>query len=362
MILLYMTSHEHVGLLDDLCDARQILVKKMVGEHSLEKTILTDNLNLGVCQHLVIDLQSLKDNDDAIIRAVVAIKGMYDTRIIILAQGYRRGDALLARLFQEGIYNIVTHSRLEEQQSGLAHCLDTGMEYKDALVYRLDPETQQESGRNNRVLVKKEVSHIRQTVSIGLCGVLPRIGTTTHALQITNYLHQCGYRVAYVQEHEGAIATLGTLYEVQEDGPLLRWAGLDLYTECNMSKILPMEYDFIVYDCGVFSDMDIQRFLSFDEKIICAGAKAWEASQLAPVFQAVEGIGDIHFLFSFVEKTEQPNIRRLMGPFANRTQFAQYAPDLLSHAHNSLHHGMLRRWMSEQTTQPTKKKRRWGRR
>ena len=362
MIMLYISSHDNLGLLDDLTEERQILVKKLVGEHSLGKIILGDMLNLNGCQYLVVDLSSLKDDDDSIIRAIVAVKSMYDTRIIILAQGYRRGNALLARLFAEGIYNIVTQPRLNDTLEDLAHCIDTGKEYRDAVVYRADPE-EVANGSSSRVIVKKEVSHTKQTVSIGVCGILPRIGTTTQALQITSFLHQSGYYCCYIQDHDGEIETLAHLYEVDQAGPLIRLGGLDLFTECAMSTILPKEYEFLVYDCGSYDGLDLQRFLSFDERIICVGSKPWEAVHLQRVFADIHGIEDIHFLFSFVDESEQGDVKRLMGPYASTTQFAAYEPDLMGHGNEGIHRHILYRWLKEETAQETgkRKKRVWGR-
>lgn len=326
MFLLYLCSNENIGLFDAPCEQANIIVKQMNGVFSFNDFVTNDVSNLNCCQYLVLDLSCLSDIDDALINAIVGIKSIYDFRIIILAVGYDSASPILGRLFAEGIYNIVTADRLNAQLDEISLCLSAGMQYKDAIRFR-SQGTVPSSG--SRVIVQK--ASIRQTISVGVCGALPRIGTTKQALHITKFLNESGYNACYIEDNDlGHMGSLKDFFHVEILGEEhIAYDGIDIYTEINMAKILEHQYDFLVFDSGLFEKIDSQQFMTRDIKIICAGSAPWEAPHISPVFHSLGDYTDIHFIFSFTPKDMEKEIQKLMGRFSKRCRFADYAPDFI---------------------------------
>ena len=324
MFLLYLCSNENIGLFDAPCEQANIIVKQMNGVFSFNDFVTNDVSNLNCCQYLALDLSALSDTDDALINAIVGIKSIYDFRIIILAVGYDNASPILGRLFAEGIYNIVTADRLKAQLEEIGLCLGAGMQYKDAIRFRsqgIIPSS------GSRIIVQKPA--IRQTISVGVCGALPRIGTTKQALHITKFLSESGYTACYIEDNgHGHMDTLKDFFhvEIQSKGHIV-YDGIDIYTEVNMAKILERRYDFLVFDSGLFEESTLQQFMTRDIKIICAGSAPWEAPQLSPVFQNLGEYTDANFIFSFTPKDMKKEIQKLMGRFAKQCWFAGFAPD-----------------------------------
>ncbi len=324
MFLLYLCSNENIGLFDAPCEQANIIVKQMNGAFSFNDFVTNDVSNLNCCQYLALDLSCLNDTDDALINAIVGIKSIYDFRIIILAVGYDNASPILGQLFAEGIYSIVTAGRMNTQLDEIGLCLGTGMQYKDAIRFRSQGKS---SSSGSRIIVQKPA--IRQTISVGVSGALPRIGTTKQALHITKFLNESGYTACYIEDNgRGHMDALKEFYHVEVRGKgHIIYDGIDIYTEVNMARILERRYDFLVFDSGLFADTGLQPFMTRDIKIICAGSAPWEAPYLSPVFQSLGDYTDIHFIFSFTPRDMEKEIQKLMGRFAKRCWFAGYAPD-----------------------------------
>ena len=325
MFLLYLCSNENIGLFDAPCEQANIIVKQMNGAFSFNDLVTNDVSNLNCCQFLALDLSCLNDTDDTLINAIVGIKSIYDFRIIILAVRYDNASPILGRLFAEGIYNIVTADRLNTQLDEINLCLGTGMQYKDAIRFR-SQGTIPSSG--SRVIVQKPA--IRQTISVGVCGALHRIGTTKQALHITKFLCENGYSACYIENNgHGHMDAMVDYYEVSDHGEYLTYGEIDIFKRFDMAAILQGGYEFLVYDNGLFDETDKQKFLASDIKIVCIGAIAWEAPCVNSVFDEIGDFENIHFIFSFVPEDMERDLLTLMAKFKNRTYFARCAPQLI---------------------------------
>ena len=70
----------------------------------------TELRNLNSVDYLILDLSAFTQltDDDEIISKIVLIRKLYKLRIIIIAEGYKHGNMLLGKIFNLGIYNIIT--------------------------------------------------------------------------------------------------------------------------------------------------------------------------------------------------------------------------------------------------------------
>ena len=124
----------------------------LTGVDSLKKFAVQELRNLNNYKQIIIDIASTKETENEIVQAVVAIKSMYNIKIIIVALGFQEGNSLLAKLFNEGIYNFVNASTYFEQKEQFRNCLSNeGCQYKDAVRFR----QKLEEGKKNKVIIKK---------------------------------------------------------------------------------------------------------------------------------------------------------------------------------------------------------------
>ncbi len=341
MLLLYISSNENMGLLDKPCEENKIVVTQITDEMSLSKYISHDVKNMNCYQFLCIDLSCILDNDDEVINTVIGIKSMYDLRIIILASGYTNDTPILGRLFAEGIYNIITAEKIKDIQKDISVCLNSGMQYKDALKYRLQAE---HSKKPTRVIVKKQ--SIKQMISVGVCGALHRIGTTAQALNITRFLNDNGYTACYVEDNgHGHMESLAEFYNVKQNrNKSITFQGIDIFSDNHMQNILSGGYDFTVHDYGILDEWNSKQFLMSDFRIVCAGSKPWEAECIMQVFKMTEGVNDLNFIFSFTPKETENDIRKLMGKYGDKTYFAAPSQYIIDETVNC---GMYKKIFSE---------------
>ena len=349
MLLLYMSSNRNMGLMDKPCEENAIVLKQINGEFELSKFAIQDMSNMNCYQYIAIDLTCLKDSDDEIINTVVGIKSMYDIRIIILAPGYSNDTPILGRLFAEGIYNIITVDKTKVLHEEISNCLNTGMQYKDAIKYRLQAETY---AKSPKVIIQKQ--NIKQVISVGVCGALHRIGTTVQALNITKFLNENGYSACYIEDNgHGHIETLTEFYDIkQSKNGLITYQGIDIFIEPDIKSILKSGYDFLVYDLGMFEEIVIKQFLIKDIRIVCVGSKPWEAPCINQVFKNIEGCDSVHFIFSSTPRAMENEIRKLMGKYSDKTYFSEYLPNMIDETINTkVYRGIFAEYMHEEKVQ-----------
>ena len=349
MLLLFMSSNENRGLLDKSCSENNVVIEHITGEFELSKFVTQDMSNINCFTHIAIDLSCLTDTDDRIINTVVGLKSMYDIRIIIVAAGYPNDTPLLGRLFAEGIYNIITADKTKAVHEDMSKCLNLGMEYKDAVKYRINTES---NTKPAKVIVKKQKT--KQIVSVGICGALHRIGTTSHALGITKFLNQNGYYACYIEDNEHAhMESLDGFYNIKKNkNKSITYQGIDIFIEPDIQSILKGGYDFLVYDLGMFENANITQFLLNDIKIICVGSKPWEAPCIMQIFSEIAGCDNIHFIFIFTPKDMENEIRKLMGKYGDNTYFSGYSPHLIDGTVNQKIYGCIfAEYMHEEKTQ-----------
>lgn len=109
------------------------------------------------------------------------ISKMYNLRIIILAKGYKFGNILLGKIFNLGIYNIITATDENKYKEELEKVFSQeGMSFGNSIKYKID--NQIISINQTTKLVKENYIKVKQIVSIGVVGTEKHIGATTLAL------------------------------------------------------------------------------------------------------------------------------------------------------------------------------------
>ena len=220
----------------------------LTGVESLKRFAVQELRNLNNYNQIIIDIASTKETEDEIVQSVVAIKSMYNIRIIIVALGFQEGNNLLSKLFNEGIYNFVNAHTYFEQKEQFRSCLSgEGCQYKDAVRFRQKIE----DGKKNKVIIKKEYKKLKQFVNIAVAGTEKHIGVTTQAILITIFLKSLNMNACYIcATDKDEIKNIETLEGVIKRDGLYSYKGIDLYSNDNKVDAMKYGYDFYIYDSG----------------------------------------------------------------------------------------------------------------
>ena len=324
--------------IEDYCTKNNItLVTRFINEYNLGKFMQTELRNLNSVDYLILDLSAFTQltDDDEIISKIVLIRRLYKLRIIIIAEGYKHGNMLLGRIFNLGIYNIITATDDIKFKEELEKVLsDEGMSFGNSIKYKLD---------NNLIainqttkVIKENFIKVKQTVNIGIAGVERHIGATTLAINLTKYLSELtNIRACYIENnnHE-SIINLATNKDAIRSEAMNRisYKGIDLFIKPkNMSDILSNNYNFYIYDYGAFKEMTDEERMSFltrDLKVFVSGSKQWELPNLIDTFEIIGMDINTYLVFNFTKESERENFRNSLGGYwKERTTFSEYVPE-----------------------------------
>ena len=173
---------------------------------------------------------------------------------------------------------------------------------------------------------------VRLLKTIGVAGAQSRIGATTQALQIVSYLQMMGNHVCYVEmNHHGHhfVKDLQNAYEdVAVSGSCTRYAQMEFYEMAAIKELIKKDYNFIIRDFGAANDPAFNQpsFLESDIRIFVCGANP---DELPKAYEVISNplYDDARYIFSFVAKDDQEELKEMMADSAGRTFFAEYTPD-----------------------------------
>ena len=331
-------SKEVKPAIEDYCTKNNItLVTRFINEYNLGKFMQTELRNLNSVDYLILDLSAFTQltDDDEIISKIALIRRLYKLRIIIIAEGYKHGNMLLGKIFNLGIYNIITATDDVKFKEELEKVLsDEGMSFGNSIKYKLD---------NNLIainqttkVIKENFIKVKQTVSIGIAGVERHIGATTLAINLTKYLSELtNIKACYIENnnHE-SIINLATNKDAIRSEAMnkISYKGIDLFIKPkNMSDILSNNYNFYIYDYGAFNEMTDEERMSFltrDLKVLVSGSKQWELPNLIDTFEIIGMDINTYLVFNFTKESERENFRNSLGGYwKERTTFSEYVPE-----------------------------------
>jgi len=333
-------SKEPRAIIEEYCKEHRInLVMRFINEYNLKKFLETELRNLNGVDYLIIDLQVIINTtpENEIASSIELIRRMYNVRIIILAEGYKEGNVLLGRIFNLGIYNIVTARNdvmfAEEIERVFS---EEGMTFGNAMKYKIS-DSMLVINKTTKV-VKENIKRAKQTITIGIAGTEKHIGATTVAINIVKYLSELtNVTACYIENNNH-----NSIYSLVEDESLqtvynevlkkITYEGIDLYERPeNLADILKFEYEFYVFDFGNFEEMskeEISSFLTRDLKIIVSGNKTWEISKLIETFMIIGEDINSYLIFNFVRNENKETFRESLGKFwKERASFSEFVPE-----------------------------------
>lgn len=333
-------SKEPQVIIEEYCKEHSInLVMRFINEYNLKKFLETELRNLNGVDYLIIDLQAIinSTSENEIVNSIELIRRMYNVRIIIIAEGYKEGNVLLGRIFNLGIYNIVTARNDVMFADEIEKVFSAeGMTFGNAMKYKIN-DNMLVINKTTKV-VKENIKRAKQTITVGIAGTEKHIGATTVAINIVKYLSELtNVTACYIENNNH-----NSIYSLVEDESIqtvynevlkkITYKGIDLYERPeNLADILKFEYEFYVFDFGNFTEMtkeEISSFLTRDLKIIVSGNKAWEINKLIEAFMIIGEDRNSYLMFNFVKNEDRETFKDSLGKFwKERTYFSEFVPE-----------------------------------
>lgn len=324
--------------IEEYCANNNItLVTRFINEYNLEKFMQTELRNLNNIDYLIIDLNAIENltSEDEIISKITLIRKMYNLRIIIIAEGYKHGNILLGKIFNLGIYNIITAIEDNAFKGELDKALSIeGMSFGSSIKYKID--NQVIAVNQTTKLIKENYIRVKQTVNIGVVGTERHIGATTLAINLTKYLSELtNIRACYIENnnHNSIINIIENKEAIySENTDKITYKGIDMFLKPkNMSDILANNYNFYIYDYGALNELSEEEKMSFltrDLKVVVSGNKVWEIPNLINCFQIIGEDISTYLVFNFAKESEKENFRISLGEYwKDRAKFSEYITD-----------------------------------
>lgn len=165
---------------------------------------------------------------------------------------------------------------------------------------------------------------------IGIAGVMPRIGTTTMAVQLAKWLTSVGYESAYVEcsGQEYIWACESVYSDVRKDRETGRTTcmGVDMYPEPALSELTRggTKYQYLVMDLGAIGKAKPEAAGTCTARVMVCGTKPNEMFYTERALREPE-LRDAIAAFNFVPAEDQPEIEAMMQ--GRTSVFLPYLPD-----------------------------------
>jgi hypothetical protein len=170
-----------------------------------------------------------------------------------------------------------------------------------------------------------------QNFMIGIMGVERKVGSTTAAIQIANYLQSIGAKVSYVEAN-----THNHLDLIAEDNEFLNIK--DHYLKKSISYFPEYKYDsnagsnFIIFDLGCFNEYvdKIDQFVdNMDKVILVSGRQPYEHASLDTAINIIADNAKINILFNLAMEKEISKMKKKYQNEARLITNIKYCPDLI---------------------------------
>lgn len=192
----------------------------------------------------------------------------------------------------------------------------------------IDSREKEEEYLNEKYNLPSDTLELTIQKRIAIVGSMPRIGTTTLAMQLVKFLQSQSKRVCYVEcNSNGYVDSLAFSYgqEVVDDkfnvSNITLYKGMQSLSQKDYDK-----YDYVIKDYGNYKNVNLNDIASNDVIISIMGLKPNEIKYNLPIYKALNNLNAIYF-YNFVEKSKKSVILENQKSISNRTFFLDYAPN-----------------------------------
>lgn len=280
-------------------------MKKWGGEFSIVKFVKFDIRSLSYNNYLIIDMLAIEEKTDVIIENLIAIKSLYDMRIVLFADEIEIED--LKKIVEETkIYNIITETTIEEIKRETLVCFSPNGMTKEYISSKFSSEYGFD--------IVEDTYSFADKIKIAVAGSMERIGTTTISMNIASYLASIGATVSYTEGNKSKHLTSIHKYLFANKtikGNHFKADGVDYYFNFNIPAT---DCNFHLIDFGMLSKENINIFGKMDIKILCGGVRPYEIPRLRSCIKALRVVKDYNLL---IPKEDIVNIKNSIPNFGN---------------------------------------------
>ena len=274
--------------------------------------------------YVIYDLEQYADEPVEIANMIGKVtKAKNSVPIVVAAANFDIKSNMLQTIYKYGIKNIVFGYNYSELKNNLELCLDDQMASRITELF--NGEKVEEEAEKITVLSKQK--------TIGVAGVLHRIGTTTQCMQLVKYIEAKGKKACYIEMNKtDFVKDLKAWFEIESEDTYLgkiSCQGIDIFYKENMlSEVLHEPYDYFIYDYGVYGDTDFNRtsFLEKDLRLFVLGTSPGEINAAFEIIKS-SFYKNIEYIFNLVSESEHTEILAMMEEKKVHTHFSKYSPD-----------------------------------
>ncbi len=323
-MLLYLCSNQNINLFDYLDTENQIPIKKLVGTFNLKQFVIHDVKSLSQFSYFLIDLKALKDTETEIIEAITAFKAMYNSRVIVLAEGMDAYSNLINKLIESWVYNIITSTEYEEIKEEMHECMSLQGKNSRNVIWSMTRTTEAFCSGSDS-WGSHGYNFLCKDIKIAVVGAEHKVGTTTTAFHLVRFLADYGAETAYVEANKnGHLQMLSDFYNgMKVKDAFVEYEGTKYYFEGNY----PDNNNFVVIDFGTISECKLQVVKQCEVIVICGCAKPYEIEQVKSAIEKFEGI-KVNLVLSHVQQEERATLDELLKKPNITILYADDAPTL----------------------------------
>ena len=199
-----------------------------------------------------------------------------------------------------------------------------------------------------KVIVRPKININK--LKIAVCGTCSRMGATTQAFLIANYLVKYKFNTCYIEANgKNSLSNIKNFYEVSVDdkNKKISYKWLDIFANVTLEdlpNILSMNYEVFVFDYGEFLNTFEESFASADIRVVVSGAKFWEEEYIRNVFKICNTYKDINFIFNFVDEDEKEFVLKNMKGL--KVYFSEYCPNIFKVYNEKIYKDILKNYLS----------------
>ena len=315
-MILNFTTAEHTNLLDFLSNHQEyseVPIRKMVGTFDLSQFVVRDMRNFSHFTEVVIDRTAFTDTDKEFVDAIEQFLTMYYARITVIDENITESDKLFKQLLDIGVGNIVTAFDIATIQAEILACIsDNGLQKYNA------------KERATPTPLGEHYKFTCENIRVAILGSQERMGATTMAIGMVNWLHEVGATVCYVEANQKQILPLlaREYNEPFEDGAFIT-------EDVKFTQTNPQEqYNFIVYDFGASFEKKLPLIEQMDIVILMCGGKMYEIPFSLRSLQSLEQT-EAYVCPLFLSEERRDSYVELFQSDYHELLYPEYQPDFM---------------------------------
>jgi len=335
---------------------------RFINVYNVENFFRDQLKNLKGVDFLIFDLSAFPtSSDDDILKVLKSIREFYECRIIIIAEGYKQGDSILGKIFNLGIYNIITASNDLEFEEQLKRTISQeGMTFGNSLKYRIDESSQNNKGKT---IVKEIYTKVKQTITIGIASTEKHSGATSLALNLAKFISQFdNTTVCYIENNDhNTIEEFTKLPDVVAANDKITYKELDMFKKPqNIADIQKYDYSFYIYDFGNFDGLkreERNNFITRDLKILVSGSQIWEEEPLADALTLIGNDVQCYLYINKIKPEKKDEFLKILPKeWQERTIFSEDILDPFEIKNKDSYNNILKPYLLNQNITTKSKK------